>query len=420
MKQFAWLGLLTASLLSTPLVANDHLEPGAAGAVANRFYISPMGSHTWADSDRLLDDSFGGALSIGKQINSTLMLELTGFYTEFDSEINLENDEFAEIIGYGANALIFATPNIFGILGVAGGNVNAHPSTGDTDYETLITDVGLGVLFGPFDLLASGMSVRAEARYRVDHHDEPDLGGALEERFGDAVVNLGLLIPIGAQPAPPPEPEPVVVVAPEPPADTDGDGVTDDLDQCPGTPAGTPVDEVGCPIEPDPPGCETPEPGQPVTLDGCAAGDTVVLRGVNFNFDQSTLTPNAQVILDGVGDAMLAVPSVAVEVEGHTDALGTDEYNQKLSERRAESVIQYLVGRGVEADRMKPMGYGESQPVADNETEEGRALNRRVELQVVNGDDGHRADDAVDTDAEAEAALSEAIAEEESEVEISE
>ncbi|MGB0956124.1 MAG: hypothetical protein ACPGZP_09010, partial [Panacagrimonas sp.] len=222
MKQFAWLGLLTASLLSTPLVANDHLEPGAAGAVANRFYISPMGSHTWADSDRLLDDSFGGALSIGKQINSTLMLELTGFYTEFDSEINLENDEFAEIIGYGANALIFATPNIFGILGVAGGNVNAHPSTGDTDYETLITDVGLGVLFGPFDLLASGMSVRAEARYRVDHHDEPDLGGALEERFGDAVVNLGLLIPIGAQPAPPPEPEPVVVVAPEPPADTDG------------------------------------------------------------------------------------------------------------------------------------------------------------------------------------------------------
>lgn len=188
------------------------------------------------------------------------------------------------------------------------------------------------------------------------------------------------------EPAPPPPPPvaeapPAAVIVPPPPADSDGDGVTDDLDQCPATPAGVKVDGVGCPL----PRCKSPEPGEQVSLDGCATGDVIVLRGVNFEFDQSRLTANAQRILDGVGDSLIKAPGISIELGGHTDSLGSDEYNQRLSERRAAAVRQYLAGKGVERGRMTSRGYGESAPLADNGDEPGRESNRRVELKVTEG-----------------------------------
>jgi outer membrane protein OmpA-like peptidoglycan-associated protein/opacity protein-like surface antigen len=175
---------------------------------------------------------------------------------------------------------------------------------------------------------------------------------------------------------------PEVTVAPPPP-DTDGDGVIDDLDMCPGTPAGTPVNDKGCPLPPPPPPCKIPQPGERVSLAGCGTGDIIVLRGVNFDFDKASLTANAKSILDNVGDELVANPQINVEIGGHTDSRGSDEYNQQLSEHRAASVVQYLVGRGVDSQRMTSAGYGETQPVADNDTDEGRELNRRVELKIV-------------------------------------
>ena len=182
-------------------------------------------------------------------------------------------------------------------------------------------------------------------------------------------------------PPPPVEPAPAAVVAPPP--DADGDGVPDERDQCPNTPAGTQVDDKGCPLAPP---CKTPEAGERVSLAGCGTGDVIVLRGVNFEFDKSRLTQNAKIILDGVADELVANPQIKIELSGHTDAKGSDEYNQKLSESRARSVLQYLSEKGVASDRMTAAGYGESKPIADNETDEGRELNRRVELRVVGTD----------------------------------
>src|SRR3546814_12672178 len=91
------------------------------------------------------------------------------------------------------------------------------------------------------------------------------------------------------------------------------------------------VNDVGCPL---PPPCKPPEAGQRVDLSGCAVGDTIVLHGVNFEFDKAKLTINAQTILDGVADALVAAPDVRVEVDGHTDSKGSDDYKQKLSEAR--------------------------------------------------------------------------------------
>jgi OOP family OmpA-OmpF porin len=103
---------------------------------------------------------------------------------------------------------------------------------------------------------------------------------------------------------------------------------------------------------------------------------------VNFDFDKSNIRPDAAVILDEAVRILGTGSGSAVSIEGHTDWIGTDAYNQGLSERRANSVMNYLVDHGVEASRLSTAGYGESRPIASNQTREGRALNRRVELLV--------------------------------------
>jgi OOP family OmpA-OmpF porin len=112
-------------------------------------------------------------------------------------------------------------------------------------------------------------------------------------------------------------------------------------------------------------------------------GERIVLRGVNFDFDKATIRPDAAVILDEAASILNRNPGPRIRVAGHTDSTGPEAYNQVLSERRADAVKQYLVGQGVSASRLETVGYGESNPIASNETRDGRALNRRVELQVL-------------------------------------
>jgi OOP family OmpA-OmpF porin len=113
----------------------------------------------------------------------------------------------------------------------------------------------------------------------------------------------------------------------------------------------------------------------------------IVLRGINFDFDKSNIKAEFAPVLDEAAQILKDNSSVKVTIEGHTDSKGTDEYNQRLSERRAKSVKQYLVSRGVEASRLDTVGKGEREPIADNtkngrDNPEGRAMNRRAELKV--------------------------------------
>ncbi|MDB5975102.1 MAG: hypothetical protein JWR07_1862 [Nevskia sp.] len=142
------------------------------------------------------------------------------------------------------------------------------------------------------------------------------------------------------------------------------------------------------PPPPAPPPCEMPAPGQPITLDGCKQNDVLILRGVNFDFDKATLTPDAKLILDQVADALKVRTDIKAEIDGHTDGKGSVPYNQKLSERRAASVKAYLLGKGIAGERMTTAGFGKSRPIADNKTDEGRAINRRVELKVTESGPG--------------------------------
>ena len=131
-----------------------------------------------------------------------------------------------------------------------------------------------------------------------------------------------------------------------------------------------------------------------LALSGCSMGPKevvpppmdppkFVIEGVNFDFDQSSLKPQATQTLDYVAGELSKQADVPYEVGGHTDSKGSDAYNQDLSEARALTVRDYLVGQGVSSSQLTPRGYGESMPIATNDTEAGRAQNRRVEIKPI-------------------------------------
>lgn len=178
--------------------------------------------------------------------------------------------------------------------------------------------------------------------------------------------------------------------------DRDGDGVPFALDACLNTPLGTPVDDIGCPMNNDEDGdrvsnladnCPGTLPGFEVDATGCVIYNEkpqeVTLPGVTFELGSAQLTPNARALLNQVVEAMSNQVNLIVEVQGHTDSQGSEALNQRLSERRAQSVVGYLVEQGIAADRLQAVGYGEATPIADNNTKAGRALNRRVVLKVL-------------------------------------
>ncbi len=110
----------------------------------------------------------------------------------------------------------------------------------------------------------------------------------------------------------------------------------------------------------------------------------ITLRGIYFDFDRATIKPESRPALEDAAKILIQNPTITVEIQGHTDSIGSDKYNQQLSERRAQAVVNYLVQElGIDSGRLTAKGYGESQPVADNKTESGRALNRRVEFLIL-------------------------------------
>jgi outer membrane protein OmpA-like peptidoglycan-associated protein len=162
-----------------------------------------------------------------------------------------------------------------------------------------------------------------------------------------------------------------------PDADNDGDGVLDGADQCPDTPPATRVDGSGCPL------AKTEQERQLL--------DTGMIRlsGVKFDSGKAEIKPEFGARLDSVAAVLKQWPILKVEIAGHTDSRGGDAMNQRLSERRAQAVVDYLKAKdpALDATKFSVRGFGESVPIADNATAEGQALNRRVEFKVLNRDE---------------------------------
>ena len=173
--------------------------------------------------------------------------------------------------------------------------------------------------------------------------------------------------------------------------DSDKDGIYDNADRCANTPAGAKVDSKGCELDSDGDTivdrldqCPNSAAGQKVDNKGCEIKDVISLKGVVFANNSDSLVGDSVAILDDAAEVLKRNSDLQIEVAGYTDNRGAQSYNVNLSQRRAEAVRKYLTEQGVAADRLSAKGYGPANPVADNQTSEGRALNRRVELRILN------------------------------------
>ena len=236
-----------------------------------------------------------------------------------------------------------------------------------------LAEAGLGLLTGLGSQSgATRLQLRTEAKYRYEFiHNTPQIPN--DPR--DVIFGVGLQLMFGAPtpppppvakvlpPPPPPEPAPPPPPPPPPPVDgdDDGDGVPNSIDRCPNTPKGDKVDAYGCTIK-----------------------DEIRLPGVTFATNSAELTPESDTVLGYAVTTLKHHPEFVIEVDGHTDSVGTDKYNLGLSQRRAQSVLDYLKGHGV-TNTLTAKGYGKADPIDDNRTAEGRLANRRVALKVVSG-----------------------------------
>ena len=190
------------------------------------------------------------------------------------------------------------------------------------------------------------------------------------------------------------------------PLDRDGDGVPDGIDQCADTPRGKSVDARGCPIQTDADNdgvpddrdlCPNTQVGVKVDKDGCPIELTeketelldkgrITERMIHFETAKWVVLPESYPVLDNLGNILIQWPRLRIEIGGHADARGSEQYNHDLSHKRADAVMTYLLEKfsQLNRDNFTAVGYGESQPVASNKTVEGMAQNRRVEFKVLN------------------------------------
>jgi OmpA-OmpF porin, OOP family len=368
----------TATLVMTglALVASGNVR---AGQPEGSWYLAPGVHAMWLDDERSVDDDWAANLAFGKAVNKYWNIEADAWLGKFDGAGG--NDLEITSLGVNALAVFYRESRISPFILIGGGAQEDNPDLTSNSTNPYV-DLGAGVLWtlSHSKDCSRGMIVRADVRGRND------FVGGQQDRLVDYMAGLKLQFYWGgntclAEEAPPPLPPP----PPPAPADSDGDGVTDNLDRCPGTPAGAAVDTVGCELDAD-------GDGVPDSRDKCLAtprGDKVDTVGcsltrkleVFFDNDSSKLKPDSFKDLDLAVQFLKAVPTATGIIEGHTDSSGSDSYNQRLSEQRAKAVRDYIVSMGIDASRIEARGFGESQPVADNSTTEGRAQNRRVVLR---------------------------------------
>jgi OOP family OmpA-OmpF porin len=322
--------LLCAALAVTVALP---LAASAAPREEGQWYISPKLGYGWADSDRLSGDGMYAGLGFGYVFKQNWTIEGELGYNQFDEDGASHPLEWNQLSIGASLRYLYDMGNAHPYFGIAFGYADNEVDNSAADLQDGGYFIGPIVGF-EWDVTDSG-AFRFEVGHKYADFDEV---GVSENGFWDTTVSVGFTHYFGGRAAPAPAPAP----APPPP-----------------------------PPPPPPP----EEPVKPLPV-------SITLNGVNFDFDKCTLRSDAIAILDEAV-RVLNGNDIRVEVAGHTDSVGTEEYNQKLSECRAKVVGEYLTGNGVSGAKIVSVnGYGELRPIDTNDTSEGRARNRRTELNV--------------------------------------
>ncbi|MCF8026309.1 MAG: outer membrane beta-barrel domain-containing protein [Desulfobacteraceae bacterium] len=416
MRHFTW-------LLAVVLAVILGITSGAAaGHRADSFMISPFIGGYAFDSDLNLEDELTYGIGVGYNFTENLAAEAVFNYTDTE----LDNGAFdVEGYLYRMDALYHFMPENRLVPYVAAGlgAFDFDPEMGDSETE-FSGNIGAGVKY----FLNESIALRADVR---DVMTFPE---------NNLLYTAGLTFYLGGREK---APEAAAAEPAEKRHDSDGDGVYDSNDQCPDTPSGVAVDNRGCAVDSDGDGvsdyrddCMNTPKGAEVDASGCALdsdndgvidyhdecpgtpegaevddkgcvvdtdndgvanykdeclntpqGASVNARGcwvvedLQFEVGKAEIRPAYHNNLNEVVSVLMQNPEIDVEIQGHTDSQGATQMNQQLSEHRAKAVRDYLVEQGVDANRLDYKGYGETDPVASNDTAQGRAKNRRVEIR---------------------------------------
>jgi len=353
MSRFSTFALLFSLAAAIPVV----------NAAEGQWYLAPGVQWMEFDDDTGLDDSVGFFAGLGFQLTDRLGVELSSFELDADldtgGEVDLDHfkvDLLYDLVGGDSNWRPF----------VVGG-------LGSTDFdgrENTVFDIGAGLKYWLNDSWQLRTALRSYTYIASDRPD-PDWGidASLVYFFGNgsnrARPGTASTRPSAAPAAAPASPAAPAPTPRTPPMqDADRDGVADADDQCPDTPRNYAVDAGGCPIP----------------VEEIARVELLV----NFEFDRSEVQDQYLPEIEQVANFLDQYPDTVVELEGHTDSVGSESYNESLSQRRADAVRAVMVDRfGVPASRVSATGFGESQPVASNNTDAGRAENRRVITVII-------------------------------------
>ncbi len=391
--------------------------PAFTGHAATRakkdFSLSPMIGGYVFEGDQGLEDDLTYSLGLGYNLTDS-------WSTEF--VLNYFNTDFKRSHGGGeVNGLLYHLDTLYHFMPesslvpyLAGGigGITLDPDRGGSETDFLL-NYGIGLKY----FLTDSLALRSDLRHVFAFGDP-------ENNF---IYSAGLTYLFGSQPADRPAPK-----------DSDGDGVIDANDACPGSPVGAPVDRIGCPLDSDRDGipdyldkCPNTPRSTHVNKHGCAFDKSTedidgreklptALRGmadrdgdgvtdqndrcpgtpaglmidktgcpisltlaIEFDADKADIKPRHHAELKRGADFIRKYPTSRILIAGHTDSTASGTYNRRLSQRRADSVRNYLISKfGIKAERLEAKGYGETFPIVDNGTAQGRQRNRRVELSV--------------------------------------
>lgn len=354
MQRFLALSLVGAVAATCGTAYAGNAVPSDAPSI----YVAPMIQYSLQGDDPQIKDNFGYQAGIGVNLPHAWALEGDFSRGNFDikgTDGTRRLDAYTiDVIKKFFPAEVMEKVLINPYLLAGGGEMNDrtdYPGFGHFTYHTFAAEAGIGLLTGLGRQDGSTrVQLRTEAKYRMEFASPQTFG--VRDPSG-LVLGLGVQMNFGA-----PDDRPPKIATKE---------VVREV-------------QVPAPVPPPPP------PPPPPPLPPPPKGD-IRLQGVTFAKDSAELTPQSQTVLDTTIASLKPYPNLQIEVRGYADSTGSQAYNLKLTQRRAESVMHYMQSHGL-TNPLDAKGFGKDDPIADNSTREGRLANRRVELHITGGDRG--------------------------------